>query len=104
MLRIIFFIFEVKIYTKHNVFLSLNYIDTFFDKDTWHFTLYLFISHLTFEGLCNVYIQSNCTLHLDFADDIAEISSNRQHLQEKTTILNRYAEKTGLKINQSNDS
>ena len=36
---------------------------------------------------------------LDFADDIAEISSNRQHLQEKTTILNRYAEETGLKIN-----
>ena len=36
---------------------------------------------------------------LDFADDIAEISSTRQHLQEKTTILNRYAEETGLKIN-----
>ena len=49
--------------------------------------------------LTNVYIQSNCTLHLNLADDIAEFSSNSQHLQEKTTILNRYAEETGLKIN-----
>ena len=36
---------------------------------------------------------------LDFADEIAVISSTRQHLQEKTTILNRYTEETGLKIN-----
>ncbi|XP_078331241.1 uncharacterized protein LOC111106411 [Crassostrea virginica] len=36
---------------------------------------------------------------LDFADDIADISSTRQHLQEKTTILNRNAEETYLKIN-----
>ena len=41
---------------------------------------------------------------LHVADDIAEISSTRQHLQEKTTVLNRYAEDTGLKINISNDS
>ena len=36
---------------------------------------------------------------LDFADEIAVISSTRQHLQEKTTILNQYTEETGLKIN-----
>ena len=36
---------------------------------------------------------------LDFADEIAVISSTRQHLQEKTTILNRYTEETCLKIN-----
>ena len=36
---------------------------------------------------------------LYFADDIAEIPSTRQHLLEKTTILNRYAEETGFKIN-----
>ena len=36
---------------------------------------------------------------LDFADDLAEISSTRQHLQEKTTSLNKIAEEIGLKIN-----
>jgi hypothetical protein len=35
---------------------------------------------------------------MDFADDVAEIST-RQHLQDKTTSLIDYAEQTGLKIN-----
>ena len=36
---------------------------------------------------------------LDFADDLAEISGNKIHLQEKTDRLNKYARQTGLNIN-----
>ena len=36
---------------------------------------------------------------LDFADDIALLSSNFQHMQTKVSKLNNYARKTGLKIN-----
>ena len=36
---------------------------------------------------------------LDFADDIALLSSNFQHMQIKVTKLNNFARKTGLKIN-----
>jgi hypothetical protein len=36
---------------------------------------------------------------LDFADDLAEISGNNIHLQEKTDRLNKYARQTGLNIN-----
>jgi hypothetical protein len=37
---------------------------------------------------------------LDFADDIALLSSNFQHMQTKAAKLNKYATKTGLKINK----
>lgn len=43
---------------------------------------------------------------LDFADDLAEISGNDTHLQEKTDRLNKYARQTGLhpyKEDQEND-
>ena len=36
---------------------------------------------------------------LDFADDLAELSSNKIHLQEKTNKLQEYAKQTGLNIN-----
>ncbi|XP_048759391.2 uncharacterized protein LOC125668988 [Ostrea edulis] len=36
---------------------------------------------------------------LDFADDLAEISTTQRQLQEKTNILNSYSQKTGLNIN-----
>ena len=36
---------------------------------------------------------------LDFADDLAVLSSNLTHLQEKTDRLNKFAEQTGLNIN-----
>ena len=36
---------------------------------------------------------------LDFADDLAVLSSNYTHLQEKTERLNQYAKQTGLNIN-----
>ena len=36
---------------------------------------------------------------LDFADDLAEISTTQKQLQEKTNKLNTFARKTGLKIN-----
>lgn len=35
---------------------------------------------------------------LDYADDIALLSSKHQHMQEKTTRLCEHAEKVGLKI------
>ena len=38
---------------------------------------------------------------LDFADDIALISSTFQHMQEKTDRIHEIAKRTGLKINQS---
>lgn len=38
---------------------------------------------------------------LDFADDLAVLSSNYTHLQEKTDRLNQYAKQTGLNINGS---
>jgi len=36
---------------------------------------------------------------LDFADDLALLSTNRSNLQEKTATLDTYAKQTGLKIN-----
>ena len=36
---------------------------------------------------------------LDFADDLAEISTTQRQLQEKTNSLNSFAQKTGLNIN-----
>ena len=36
---------------------------------------------------------------LDFADDLALISSSRSHIQTKVSNLGRYAKMTGLKIN-----
>jgi len=36
---------------------------------------------------------------LDFADDLALISSGRSHIQTKVSNLGRYAKMTGLKIN-----
>ena len=36
----------------------------------------------------------------NFADDIALLSSNLKHMQTKTTQLNKYASRTGLKINK----
>ena len=36
---------------------------------------------------------------LDFADDLAVLSSTLTHLQEKTDILSKFAEQTGLNIN-----
>ena len=36
---------------------------------------------------------------LDFADDLALLSSTANHMQTKTSKLHRYASKTGLKIN-----
>ena len=36
---------------------------------------------------------------LDFADDLAVLSSSYTHLQEKTERLNQYAKQTGLNIN-----
>lgn len=38
---------------------------------------------------------------LDFADDLAIMSSTHSHLQEKTNRLHRYAKQTGLYINQT---
>ncbi|KAL9952828.1 hypothetical protein ACROYT_G040141 [Oculina patagonica] len=38
---------------------------------------------------------------LDFADDLAALSTNRHHLQEKTDRLNRFAKQAGLQINTS---
>ena len=38
---------------------------------------------------------------LDFADDLAFLSVNVDHLQEKTYRLERYAKQTGLTINTS---
>ena len=35
---------------------------------------------------------------LDFADDLAEISRNISHLQEKTDRLNKFAKRVGLNI------
>jgi len=35
---------------------------------------------------------------LDFADDLAEISGNNTHLQEKTDRLNKYARQTRINI------
>ena len=37
---------------------------------------------------------------LDFADDIALLSSTKQHSQEKSQLLNTYAKQTGLNINR----
>ena len=37
---------------------------------------------------------------LDFADDIALLSSTQQHAQVKATRLNEYAAQTGLRINK----
>lgn len=37
--------------------------------------------------------------NLDFADDIAISSTRGEHLQEKTNILNNYAEQTGVNVN-----
>ena len=37
---------------------------------------------------------------LDFADDIALLSSTQQHAQVKATMLNKYAAQTGLRINK----
>ena len=36
---------------------------------------------------------------LDFADDLAALSSKREHLQEKTDRLNKYGKQIGLNIN-----
>ena len=36
---------------------------------------------------------------LDFADDIAQISSTNQQIQEKTTKLEEEASRLGLKVN-----
>ncbi|XP_071153376.1 uncharacterized protein [Mytilus edulis] len=36
---------------------------------------------------------------LDFADDIAIVSTTSEHLQEKTNILTNYAKQTGLNVN-----
>jgi hypothetical protein len=36
---------------------------------------------------------------LDFADDLALVSHTHQHIQEKTSRLNRYAQQIGMKIN-----
>ena len=38
---------------------------------------------------------------LDFADDLAVLSSNHGHLQEKTRRLSQYAKQTGLTINRN---
>ncbi|KAL9953192.1 hypothetical protein ACROYT_G040569 [Oculina patagonica] len=38
---------------------------------------------------------------LEFADDLAALSTNRHHLQEKTDRLNRFAKQAGLQINTS---
>jgi hypothetical protein len=40
---------------------------------------------------------------LDYADDIALLSSTKEQLQKKFNHLNRYAHSTGLK-NQSNET
>ncbi|XP_077864019.1 uncharacterized protein LOC144349239 [Saccoglossus kowalevskii] len=37
---------------------------------------------------------------LDFADDIALLSSRLDHMQEKTNRLSRFAAQTGLSINE----
>ncbi|XP_063426959.1 uncharacterized protein LOC134710519 [Mytilus trossulus] len=36
---------------------------------------------------------------LNFADDIAILSTTSEHLQEKSNILNNYAKQTGLNVN-----
>ena len=36
---------------------------------------------------------------LDFADDVALLSSTRNHIQDKTTRMNEVAKRVGLKIN-----
>ena len=38
---------------------------------------------------------------LDYADDIALLSSNREQIQQKTILLNNYSKTTGLNINSS---
>jgi len=38
---------------------------------------------------------------LDVADDVALLSSTRQHVQDKTTRMNEAAKRVGLKINQA---
>ena len=37
---------------------------------------------------------------LDFADDVALLSSTKQHIQNKTTRMNNEARRVGLKINK----
>ncbi len=37
---------------------------------------------------------------MDFADDIALMSSSYRHMQAKATKMNAFASKTGLKINK----
>ena len=37
---------------------------------------------------------------LDFADDVALLSSTKQHIQNKTTKMNEEARRVGLKINK----
>ncbi len=39
--------------------------------------------------------------NLDFADDIALLSSTHTHMQQKTTNLSNFAKCVGLKINES---
>ena len=36
---------------------------------------------------------------LDFADDVALLSSTRNHIQDKTTRMNEVAKRVGLKVN-----
>lgn len=39
--------------------------------------------------------------YLEFADDVALISSNSEHLQRKTEDLSKYAKQVGLNINKN---